>query len=78
LAEHVVELQLIVAALEGAGFCKAWEGMRDLWVKRDKDAEKKMKDLFISTVKLSANALEGQFYVEKSINAEVRCTQSLH
>ena len=75
LADHLVELQMVVEALQNANFCEAWDKIQALWVSRFKDTkiESTMKDHFDATVRNEANNKEGLFYVEKSFNLEVCC-----
>ena len=73
LADHLVELQMIVDALQNAGFCKAWNKIQELWNTKGTNVQSTMKAHFDATVRKEANDEGGLFYAEESFNLEVCC-----
>jgi len=72
VGHHAIELQLTVAALQGAGFCKAWHEIHELWAKHDTTAWSTMQEKFFQTLKTVANHKDGLFFTDAKFNGEKR------
>lgn len=70
--DHILELQLIKAALEKAGFCNGWETIQTKWAEQDPSGKEKnlrrMKDMFDAGLKRISNPPSDMMWVEGDFN----------
>lgn len=74
--DHILELQLIKAALEKAGFCNGWETIQTKWAEKDPSGKeqnlRRMKDMFDAGLKRISNPPSDMMWVDGDFNGKKR------